>query len=78
MFLREAGHPEDGSDMFVRKVGIAYTVSQTVAVQSKERTVFACSNTIVVGSNPFQCMNVYVRLFCVCVVLCVGSGLAMG
>jgi hypothetical protein len=39
-------------------------------------TVFACSNTGIVGSNPTRGMDVYVRLFCVCVVLCVGSGLA--
>jgi hypothetical protein len=29
-----------------------------------------------VGSNPIQGMDVCVRLFCLCVVLCVGSGLA--
>jgi hypothetical protein len=28
-----------------------------------------------VDSNPTQSMDVCVRLFCVCVVLCVGSGL---
>jgi hypothetical protein len=28
-------------------------------------------------SNPTRQMDVFVRLFCVCVVLCVGSGLAM-
>jgi hypothetical protein len=28
----------------------------------------------VVGSNPTRCIDVCVRLFCVCVVLCVGSG----
>jgi hypothetical protein len=35
-----------------------------------------------VGSNPTQgmdvCVCVCMRLFCVCVVLCVGSGLAEG
>jgi hypothetical protein len=39
-------------------------------------TVFACSKAGVVGSNPTRGMDVCVRLFCVCVVLCVGSGLA--
>jgi hypothetical protein len=29
----------------------------------------------IVGSNPTQGTDVCVRLFCVCVVLCVGSGL---
>jgi hypothetical protein len=36
------------------------------------------SNTGVVGSNPTQDMDVPLRLFCVCVVLCVGSGRATG
>jgi hypothetical protein len=31
-----------------------------------------------VGSNPTLGMGVCVRLFCVCVVLCVGNGLATG
>jgi hypothetical protein len=30
------------------------------------------------GSNPTQCMDVCVRLFCVCAVLCAGSGFATG
>jgi hypothetical protein len=30
------------------------------------------------GSNPTQGMDVCVRLFCVCAVLCAGSGLATG
>jgi hypothetical protein len=44
----------------------------------KAWTVFARSNTGLVGSNPTQGIDVYVRLFCVCVVLCVGSGLGTG
>jgi hypothetical protein len=32
------------------------------------------SNTVITGSNPIQGMDVYLRLFCVCV----GSGLATG
>jgi hypothetical protein len=50
----------------------------TVAGRSKVRTVFALSNTGVVGSIPTRSMGVCVRLSCVCVVLCVGSGLATG
>jgi hypothetical protein len=50
----------------------------TVVARSKARTVFATSNAGSVGSNPTRSMDVCVRLFCVCVVLCVGSGLAMG
>jgi hypothetical protein len=53
-------------------------VSITVAARSKARTVFARSNAGIVVSNLTQSMDVYVRLFCVCVVLFVGSGLAMG
>jgi hypothetical protein len=40
----------------------------SVAALSKARTVFACSNTEIVGSNPIGDMDV-------CVVLCVRSGL---
>jgi hypothetical protein len=47
-----------------------------MAVQSKAWTTFARSNAGIVGSNPIQGMDVCVRLFCVCVVLYVGSGLA--
>jgi hypothetical protein len=42
------------------------------------RAIFGRSNTGIVGSNPTRGMNVCVRLFCVCVVLCVGRGLATG
>jgi hypothetical protein len=49
-----------------------------VAARSKAWTVFARSNAGIVGSNPAQGMDVSVRLFYVCVVLCVGSGLATG
>jgi hypothetical protein len=31
----------------------------------------------IVGSYPIQAMDIFVRLFCVCGVLCVGSDLAM-
>jgi hypothetical protein len=33
-------------------------------------------NTSVVGSNPTRGNDACVRLFCVCVLLCVGSGFA--
>jgi hypothetical protein len=46
----------------------------TVAARPKAWTVFASSNTGIVGSNPIRDMDVCVRLCCVCV-LCVGSGL---
>jgi hypothetical protein len=44
-----------------------------VGARSKAR-----SNAGIVGSNHTQGMDVCVRLFCVCVVLCVGGGLATG
>jgi hypothetical protein len=40
--------------------------------------VFAGSNTGIVGSNTTRGMDVCLRLFCVCVVLCVDMGLATG
>jgi hypothetical protein len=40
--------------------------------------VFASWNTGILVSNPTQSMDVCVRLFCVCVVMCVGSGLVTG
>jgi hypothetical protein len=46
-----------------------------LASRSKELTVFARPNTGIVGSNPTQGMDVYLRLFCVRVVLCIGNGL---
>jgi hypothetical protein len=50
----------------------------TVAAQSKTWNVLARLTTGVVGSNPTRGMDVCVRLFCVCVLLCVGSGLVTG
>jgi hypothetical protein len=49
-----------------------------VAARSKTWSLFAPSNAAIVGSNPTQGIDVCVRLFCVCFVLCVGSGLATG
>jgi hypothetical protein len=42
------------------------------------RAVFDRLNAGTVGSNPTQGMDVCVRLFGVCVVLCVGSGISTG
>jgi hypothetical protein len=44
---------------------------------AKARTVFTRSNTGVIGSNCTRGMDIRVRLFCVFVVLRVGSGLAI-
>jgi hypothetical protein len=49
-----------------------------VAALSKAWTVFARSNTRIMVSNPAGSMDVCVRLFCVYVVLCVGSSLSTG
>jgi hypothetical protein len=50
----------------------------TLAARSNAWTVFSRSNTGIVGSNHTWSMDVYVRLFSVCVVMCVGSGFATG
>jgi hypothetical protein len=50
----------------------------TLAARSKAWTVFARSNTAIVGSNLNWGMNICVRLLCVCAVLCAGSSLATG
>jgi hypothetical protein len=50
----------------------------TVAARSKAWTVFARLNIGIMGSNLTQGMDICLHLFCVCVVLCVGSGLATG
>jgi hypothetical protein len=49
----------------------------TVAARSKVWTVFARSNTGIVGSNPKQGMD-YLSAFILFVLPCVGSGLATG
>jgi hypothetical protein len=43
-----------------------------------QSTLFARSNDGIAGSNPTQGMDVCIRLFCVCAVLCVRRGLATG
>jgi hypothetical protein len=61
------------------KLFVSYVTPITVAARSKAWIVFARSNAGIVGSNPAQGMDVCsVCLFCVCVVLCVGSGLVTG
>jgi hypothetical protein len=50
----------------------------TVAARSKAWTVFSRSNTGIVGSYPTWDMDVRVRLFYVCAVLCADSGFETG
>jgi hypothetical protein len=59
---------------------IIVTLPVTVAERSKTWTLFARSETGIVGSNPTQDMEclVCVCVYCVCVVLCLGRGLATG
>jgi hypothetical protein len=52
------------------------TVPITIVERIKACTVFARSEAVIVGSNPTQGMDVWCVyvFFCVCVVLCLGSG----
>jgi hypothetical protein len=56
---------------------LASTVPITIGTPSKSWTVFDRSNPGVVGSNSTRGMDVCVRLFCVCVVLCILGGLPL-
>jgi hypothetical protein len=53
-------------------------VYEMAAARYKAWTLCAPSNAGFVGSNPTQRMDVCVRLFCVCVVLCICRGRATG
>jgi hypothetical protein len=57
-------------------VSMAASKSITVAARSRAWTIFALSNTGVLGSNPTRGINICVRLLDVCVVLCIGRSLA--
>jgi hypothetical protein len=69
----QSGHP-----IFVFSTAIGTVRPIRVPAQSKAWTVVARSNAGIVGSNLTQGMNVCVPLFCVCAVMCVGSGPATG
>jgi hypothetical protein len=56
---------------FVRSVHVIKPIK--MATLSTAWTIFARSNTGIVGSNPTQSMDICVRLFFICIVLCVGS-----
>jgi hypothetical protein len=66
--------------IFFLKFGMVdlYELPITVTARSMAWTVFARSKTGIVVSNPTRRRAVCVRLFCVCVALCIGSGLATG
>jgi hypothetical protein len=80
-FLFRQGYPSLCQHKFLRKICVSRNdeVPITVAAHSKAWTVFARSNAGIVGLNHTQrhaCLCVL--LFCVCVVLCVGSSLVTG
>jgi hypothetical protein len=54
------------------------TIVSWPAARSEAWTVFARSNTGIVGSNPIRGVKVSMRLFCVYVALRVGSSLTTG
>jgi hypothetical protein len=54
------------------------TPADQMAAPSKAWTAFYRSKTGVLDSNTIRGMDVCVPLFCVYVILCVGSGLATG
>jgi hypothetical protein len=60
--------PDKGLHVFIQQ---NTEVPITVAVRSKAWNILVRSNTGIVGSNPTWGMDVCVRLFCVCAVLCV-------
>jgi hypothetical protein len=65
------------TDTYLRLQCSPWTI--TVTARCKAWTVFARSNAWIVGLNPAQGMNVcVVCVYSVCVVLCVGRGLATG
>jgi hypothetical protein len=64
--------------LYLFLIGHEYRGPITLTARSKAWTVFPRSNAGIVGSNPTQGMDFSVRLFCVCVVLRVGSGLSTG
>jgi hypothetical protein len=49
-----------------------------VTKRSGAGNIFVRSKTGIVGSNPIRGKDVCLRFFCVCIVLCVRSGLATG
>jgi hypothetical protein len=71
-------HEMVASETFQLNWDLLLKMPITVAARCKAWTVFGRLNAGIVGSNPTQGMDVCARLFCVCIVLCVGSGLATG
>jgi hypothetical protein len=78
---KEKGRAKERKEMNameINKGGWKGMKPTTVAARSEAWTDFARSNAGIMGSNPTWGIDVCVRLFCVCAVLCVGSGRATG
>jgi hypothetical protein len=65
-------HPSTANNVKCKFLCPCISKPTTGVTRSKAWTVFALSKAGIVGSNPTQGMDVCVRLFCLCVVLCVG------
>jgi hypothetical protein len=86
MILRNVGRFPNYTVLQHRRSALQYEIQFTdtavelisMAARSKAWTVFARSNAGIVGSNPTLGVDVCMRLFCVYVILCVGSGLVTG
>jgi hypothetical protein len=69
---------DSGKNNFLVYFPVVNLTPITVVTQPKTWIVFARSNAGVVDSNPTLGMDVYLRLFYLCAVLCVDSGLCDG
>jgi hypothetical protein len=68
------------ASVFYSKTRLFNPMPVTAAARSMAWTLFARSDAGIGGSNPTQgiMFGVCMRLFCVCVILCLGRGLATG
>jgi hypothetical protein len=65
--------------LIIIPLNLRYCITEvSIDFQYSDSSGRARSNAGIVGSNPTRGMDVCVRLFCVCAVLCVGSGLTTG
>jgi hypothetical protein len=55
-------------------IALIHSTCDPSAQLSEARTVFPRSNTGIVGSNPARGIDVFLRVFYVCTVLCEGIG----
>jgi hypothetical protein len=69
-------HLNDYFKHILRACMLCYMKLDNITWGTKTWTVFARSESGIVGSNHTQGMDVCVHLFCFCVVQCLGSGLS--